>query len=80
MAATSSKTPVDSVSCESGLDGKVGAQAYCDVTAGGATTRRTIEVSSVSGLSMKYGPVPVLAKTVVEGSLLFQLKRGRVRR
>jgi len=72
----STKAPVSSVSCESGLEGKVGAVAYCDVSARGVTTRRTVEVASVSGLQMNYGLVPLLPKSVVEGSLLFKLKQG----
>jgi hypothetical protein len=75
MITNSKKTTPDSVSCQSGLDGKVGAIAYCDVTTGGATTRRTVEVAAVSGLQMKYGLVPVLSKEVVESSLVFQLRQ-----
>ena len=75
MVTKGGKAAPDSVSCQSGLDGKVGAVAYCDVTANGATTRRTVEVSQVSGLQMRYGLIPVLAKAVVEGSLVFQLKQ-----
>jgi hypothetical protein len=75
FVTNSTKARPDSVSCQSGLDGKVGAVAYCDVTAHGATTRRTVEVSQVSGLQMRYGLISVLAKPVVESSLLFQLKQ-----
>ena len=32
-------------------------------------------MSDVSGLSMRYGPVPVLAKAAVDISVLFQLKQ-----
>ena len=35
LQLASAKTPVSSASCESGLEGKVGALAYCDVTARG---------------------------------------------
>lgn len=75
MVANSTKAPVASVSCQSGLEGKIGALAYCDVTAGGATTRRTVEVTNVSGLSMSYGLVPVLPKAVAESSLRFQMNQ-----
>lgn len=75
MAAKSSKAPIESVSCQSGLDGKVGAVAHCDVTTQGVTTQRTVEVTAVSGLAMKYGLVSVLPKAVVESSLVFQLKQ-----
>lgn len=75
MIANSTKEPVASVSCESELQGKIGAVAYCDVTAGGATTRRTVEVTNVSGLLMNYGLVPMLPKAVVQSSLLFQMSQ-----
>jgi hypothetical protein len=50
---------VDSVSCDSGLDGKVGSVAHCDVAAGGVTTRRTVEVNKVEGLMMNFDLLPV---------------------
>ncbi|MDH6243013.1 DUF4333 domain-containing protein [Mycobacterium sp. OTB74] len=75
MVVASSKVPVDSVSCQSGLDGKPGAAAYCDVTSHGVTTRRTVEVTTVTGLAMSYHVVPILPKAVVESSLVFQLKQ-----
>jgi len=75
LVANSSKTPVTAVSCQSGLEGKIGAVAYCDVTAQGATTRRTAEVTNVSGLRMDYHVVPMLPKAVVASSLIFQLKQ-----
>ena len=75
MLIKTSNAASGSVSCQSGLDGKVGAVAYCDVTASGVTTRRTVEVTEVAGLSMKYVLIPVLPKPVVEGSLLSQLRQ-----
>jgi hypothetical protein len=45
---------VDSVACESGLEGKVDATARCDVDAGGAKARRTVRVTDVSGLTMNF--------------------------
>lgn len=75
LVATTTKTTPTAVACQSGLQGKVGTEAYCDVTAGGATARRTALVTAVSGLAMQYGLVPMLPKTVVEGSLVFQLKQ-----
>jgi Domain of unknown function (DUF4333) len=53
---------VDSVSCQSGLHGNVGAVAYCDVDAGGVKLRRTVEVSKVEGLLMSLDVVPLLTK------------------
>jgi hypothetical protein len=75
LVGKATKTPPDSVSCQSGLEGKVGAVAYCDVTARGTKTRRAVEVTAVSGLQMTYSLVPVLPKAVVESSLLFQLRQ-----
>jgi hypothetical protein len=57
------------------LGGKVGAVANCDVVTKGVTTRRTVEVSGVSGLSMKCGLIPVLTQQVLAASLVFQLRQ-----
>ncbi len=65
--------PVDSVSCESGLEGEVGKVTYCDVDAGGVKLRRTVEVNTVEGLMMNFDVVPVLTKAEVESSLLNDL-------
>ncbi|KAA0081671.1 DUF4333 domain-containing protein [Mycolicibacterium sp. P9-64] len=45
---------VDSVACESGLEGRVDAIAHCDVDAGGTKARRTVRVTEVSGLTMDF--------------------------
>jgi len=73
QVAQSSRAPVDSVACESGLDGKVGAVARCVVTAGGATLRRAVVVTSVTGFSIDYNVMPILPKDMAAGSLLAQL-------
>jgi hypothetical protein len=65
---------VESVSCESGLQGNLGAVAYCDVDAGGVKLRRTVEVSNVEGLMMNFDVVPMLTKAEVESSLLNELR------
>jgi hypothetical protein len=65
---------VKSVSCESGLEGKVGAAVHCDVDADGIRVPRTIEVSSVDGLMMNFDVVPLLTKAEVENSLLADLE------
>jgi hypothetical protein len=75
LVANSTKAPVASVSCQSGLAGNIGALAYCDVTAQGATTRRTVETTTVSGLAMSYALVPLLPQAVVAQSLLFQMNQ-----
>lgn len=55
MITRSTNTAPDSVSCETGLDGKAGATAFCNVTTAGATARQAVSVSEVHGLSMNYG-------------------------
>lgn len=55
MVNRSTKTVPDSVSCESDLEGKVGATAFCAVTVAGATTRQGVVVRQVQGLVMEYG-------------------------
>jgi hypothetical protein len=42
------------VVCESGLDGSVGARAYCTVDAAGVRVRRPVEVTDVTGLTMNF--------------------------
>lgn len=50
---------IHKVTCESGLDGKVGAVAHCDVESSGVTVRRTVKVDNVEGLMMNFDLVPV---------------------
>lgn len=50
---------VTAVSCESGIEGRVGAVAQCDVNAGGVLSRRTVVVSGVKGLKMELDVVPL---------------------
>ena len=64
---------VDSVTCESGLEGKKGSETHCDVTAGGETVRRTVDVTEVDGLLISYALVPTMSKQNVENSLLDRL-------
>ncbi|WP_233213437.1 DUF4333 domain-containing protein [Mycobacterium hubeiense] len=65
-----SGAPVESVACESGLEGKAGNVAYCNVAAGGLTLRRTVEVTGVNGLMMDIEVVPVLTKDELATSLV----------
>ena len=74
LLSESSGAPVDSVTCDSGLEGKKGAEAQCDVTAGGLTLKRTVDVTKVDGLLMNFTVIPVLTKAQVESSLLDQLE------
>ena len=79
LVGDASHAEVASVSCESGLDGKVGATAHCEVDSGGVKLRRTVEVNSVEGLMMNFDVVPVLTKEEVANSLLddFEKQSGR---
>lgn len=80
LVSNASGVQVDAVSCESGLQGNVGAVAYCEVVAGGVKLRRTIEVNKVDGLMMNFDVVPLLTKAEVERSLLNELgSQGRRR-
>jgi hypothetical protein len=79
LVADASHAPVTSVSCESGLEGKVGSTAHCEVDSKGLKLLRTVEVSSVEGLMMNFDVVPVLTKEEVASSLLdeFEQQSGR---
>jgi Domain of unknown function (DUF4333) len=74
LVTTAAGVQVDSVSCQSGLQGNVGAVAHCDVDAGGVKLRRTVEVINVEGLMMNFDVVPMLTKAEVESSLLNELE------
>jgi hypothetical protein len=54
LVAEKASERIDSVACEGGLTGEVGASAGCDVVVGGVPARRTVEVSEVSGLTMNF--------------------------
>jgi hypothetical protein len=56
---TATGVKVDSVSCESGLTGQVGAVAHCAAQVDGVKVRRTVEVNKVEGLMMNFDLVPV---------------------
>jgi hypothetical protein len=58
LAATPG-APVGSVSCESGLDGRVGATTRCEVESAGVTVQRTVTVNNVEGLMMNFDLVPL---------------------
>ena len=75
LVADASQAQVVSVSCASGLNGKVGATAHCEVDAGGLKLRRTVEVNKVEGLMMNFDVVPVMTKEEVASSLLDEFKR-----
>jgi len=54
LVAEKSYERVDSVSCGTGLTGRVGVSAECDVVAAGVQARRVVEVTDVSGLTMNF--------------------------
>lgn len=68
------------VKCRSGLEGKQGAEALCDVTAGGANMARTVVVTGVQGLLMSYAVLPVLGRQQVAGLLADRLAAETGRR
>jgi hypothetical protein len=54
LVAEKSSESIDSVACEGGLRGEMGASAGCDVAAGKTQARRVVEVTGVSGLTMTF--------------------------
>jgi len=80
LVADAARVQVASVSCESGLEGKVSATAHCEVDAGGVKLRRTVEVNTVEGLMMNFDLIPVLTKEEVAISLLDEFERQLGRR
>ncbi|WP_082135682.1 DUF4333 domain-containing protein [Mycobacterium sp. EPa45] len=54
----SAKVTVDSADCDGGLEGRQGAEAHCDVTADGETTRQLVTVTKVEGLMMYFHVQP----------------------
>ena len=75
LVEKSTGEPVNSVDCESGLEGDSGAEAFCWVDTGGAKLRRTVELKNVTGLLLSYDLVPLLTKAQVEAQLLDQLQQ-----
>ncbi|WP_240163766.1 DUF4333 domain-containing protein [Mycolicibacterium sphagni] len=73
LLAKTSNVTVDSVTCDSGLEGKEGTETHCDVTVAGVTAKRTVVVTKVEGLMLYFNVLPVLEKAQVESSLLDQL-------
>ena len=54
MLMTQNQTPVETVSCESGLEGVVGNEVRCTVEGGGETTETVVSVTEVDGLMMNF--------------------------
>jgi hypothetical protein len=53
LVSESGASSVSAVSCQSGIEGRVGAVTRCDVEADGSRGMRTLSVTEVRGLTMK---------------------------
>ena len=60
---------VESVSCDSGLDGEKGAVTYCETEAPKVTFRKKVEVVDVDGLLMNFNLMPVYTKNDIAKGL-----------
>ncbi len=65
----------DSVSCESGLEGKKDSFTRCDIAAGGATLRHTATVTEVEALTMNFVLLAVMTRAEVGETLIAELER-----
>ncbi len=68
-----SPTPGAAVKCDSGLDGRVGEWATCEIKKGGQTTKQIVEVASLKGLRADLKLIPLLSKQQVEQLLLAKM-------
>lgn len=71
--AVSAIDDTQTATCESGLDGAVGATAKCEVTVDGMAAKRAVEVEGVDGLQLDLGVTPVVPKEKVQEVLLQKL-------
>lgn len=71
--AISAMGDTQSATCDSGLDGAVGATANCEVTVNGMTGKRVAEVEGVDGLQLDLGVIPVVPQEKVQEVLLQKL-------
>ena len=71
--AVSAIDDTQTASCESGLDGAVGATANCEVTVDGVAAKRAVAVEGVDGLQLDLGVTPVVPKEKVQEVLLQKL-------
>lgn len=65
----------DSVSCESGLEGKKDSFTRCDITTDGATLRHTATVTDVEKMTMNFVLLAVLTGAEIEEMLITDLER-----
>jgi len=71
--AVSAIDDTQAATCESGLDGAVGATANCEVTVDGVAAKRAVAVEGVDGLQLDLGVVPVVPKEKLQEVLLQKL-------
>jgi hypothetical protein len=64
----------DSVSCESGLEGKKDSFTRCEIGADGATLRHTATVTEVEGMTMTFVLLAVMTQAEIEGALITGLE------
>jgi hypothetical protein len=65
----------DSVSCESGLEGKKDSFTRCDVDVGGETLRHTATVTKVENMTMRFVVLPALMRAEIEETMINDLAR-----
>ncbi|MGV1087068.1 MAG: DUF4333 domain-containing protein [Mycobacterium sp.] len=71
--SVSGMSGASTVTCPTGLEGKIGATAQCDTTLDGVVTKRLIEVDNVSGLQMDVSMKRIWPKEKVQEILLQKL-------
>lgn len=71
--AVSSMMPDSMVACATGLEGKIGATAQCDVTRDGVDSKRVLEVDGISGLDMDVSIKRLWPKEKVQEVLMQRL-------
>lgn len=71
--AISAMGDTQSATCESGLDGAVGATAKCEVTVNGVVSKSVAEVDGIDGLQLDLGVIPVVPKEKVQEVLMQKL-------
>lgn len=71
--AVSGLTSTPTVTCDSGLDGAVGASATCEVTVDGDVSKRSVVVDGINGLEMDLSVTQILPKQKIEEVLMQKL-------
>lgn len=71
--AISAMGDTQSATCDSGLDGAVGATANCEITVNGVVSKNVAEVDGVDGLQLDLGVIPVVPKEKVQEVLMQKL-------